>query len=241
MDETSRSCAQRRGRRYSRALPSAPPCLASTCSAMRCATRSTRGPRASSCRAEQRPRRSQPIRSPRFKTMPYDVDAVRRREFPWAAQGECIYLNHASTGPLPQRAVKAIHEFNELRAHPYRLPDELQFATLARGRELVARLIHADPEEIALAVNTSYGINLAAFALPLQAGDVVLTPDREFPANVYPWMQLARRRGIAYRRVPCCDGLLDEQALRRELEDPAVRAVAVSWVGFSSGYVADLE
>jgi cysteine desulfurase / selenocysteine lyase len=173
--------------------------------------------------------------------MPYDVDAVRQREFPWAVQGECIYLNHASTGPLPLRAVEAVHQFNELRAHPYRLPDELQFSTLARGRELVARLINADTDEIALAVNTSYGINLAAFALPLQAGDVVLTPDREFPANVYPWMQLARRRGIAYRRVPCCDGLLDEQALRSELEDPAVRAVAVSWVGFASGYVADLE
>jgi len=69
----------------------------------------------------------------------------------------------------------------------------------------------------------------------------VLTPDREFPANVYPWMQLARTRGVVYRRVPTCDGAVDEDALRRELQDPAVRAVSVSWVAFASGYTVDLE
>lgn len=173
--------------------------------------------------------------------MTFDVDRVRESEFPWAARGEAIYLNNASTGPLPERALRAIREFDERRAAPYRLSDDLQFATLARGRELIAQLIGAEVGEIGLAVNTSYGINLAAFSLPLGAGDVVLTPDREFPANVYPWMELARRRGVVYRRIPTCDGAVDEEALRRELEDPAVRAVSVSWVGFASGYTVDLE
>jgi selenocysteine lyase/cysteine desulfurase len=172
--------------------------------------------------------------------MSYDVESLREREFPWAARGEAIYLNNASTGPLPARTVAALAAFNELRAQPHRLPDDLQFETLARSRELIARLIHAQPSEIALAVNTSYGINLAASSLPLGAGDVVLTPDLEFPANVYPWMQLARQRGVVYRRVSCCGGVLDETALRRELQDPAVKAVAVSWVGFSTGYAIDL-
>ena len=173
--------------------------------------------------------------------MTFDVEALREREFPWAARGEAVYLNNASTGPLPERALAAIREFDERRAAPYRLSDELQFATLARGRDLLARLIGAQSAEIGLAVNTSYGLNLAAFALPLGAGDVVLTPDREFPANVYPWMQLAKQRGVIYRRVPLCDGVVDEQALRRELEDPAVKAVSVSWVGFATGYTVDLE
>ena len=173
--------------------------------------------------------------------MPFDVDRVRESEFPWAARGEAIYLNNASTGPLPERALRAIREFDDRRAAPYRLSDDLQFATLARGRELIARLIGAQVSEIALAVNTSYGINLAAFSLPLGPGDVILTPDGEFPANVYPWMQLARTRGVIYRRIPTCDGAVDEEALRRALEDPAVRAVSVSWVGFASGYTVDLE
>jgi selenocysteine lyase/cysteine desulfurase len=171
----------------------------------------------------------------------FDVDALREREFPWAARREAIYLNNASTGPLPERTLRALREFDALRAAPYRLTDEIQFTTLAHGRELIARLIGAETTEIGLAVNTSYGINVAAFCLPLGPGDIVLTPDREFPANVYPWMQLAEKRGVIYRRLPTCDGAVDEDALRRELEDPAVRAVSVSWVGFASGYTVDLE
>lgn len=173
--------------------------------------------------------------------MPYDVDNLRNTEFPWAARGEAIYLNNASTGPIPERALRVVREFNERRGAPHRLSDDLQFATLARSRDLLARLINADASEIGLAVNTTYGINLAAFSLPLGPGDVVLTPDREFPANVYPWMQVARTRGVVYRRIPTCDGAVDEDALRRELEDPAVRAVSVSWVAFASGYTVDLE
>jgi cysteine desulfurase/selenocysteine lyase len=170
-----------------------------------------------------------------------DVEALREREFPWAARGEAIYLNNASTGPLPQRALDAQASFNAARAEPFRMTEEMQFGTLARSRDLAARLIGAASETIALAVNTSFGINLAAFALPLRPGDVILAPDLEFPANVYPWMALAERRGVIHRRVPVRDGLLDEEAILHELEDSAVKAVALSWVGFATGYRVDLE
>ena len=173
--------------------------------------------------------------------MTYDVDALREREFPWAAAGESIFLNHASTGPLPQRAVDATAAFNHLRAAPHRLTDEYQFATLARSRELIASLIGADVSEIALAINTTYGINLAAFSLPLRTGDVVLAPDLQFPANIYPWMHLAATRGVKFHRVPCPDGCFDVETLLRELElRPRVRALTVSWVGFSHGARVDL-
>ena len=173
--------------------------------------------------------------------MSYDVEALRRDEFPWAVAGECIYLNNASTGPMPERTVRATTEWARLRANPERVPGDLQFGTLARGRELIARLVGADTAEIALATNTTFGINLAAFALPLATGDVVLTPDLEFPANVYPWMQLAERRGIEYRRLQCDDGVLDRDRLAKELEDERVRAVSVSWVQYASGARVDLE
>ncbi|MGE5730791.1 MAG: aminotransferase class V-fold PLP-dependent enzyme, partial [Gemmatimonas sp.] len=170
----------------------------------------------------------------------YDVDALRREEFPWAVAGETIYLNNASTGPLPQRTVAALDEWNRLRANPQRAPQELQFGTLARSRALIASMIGADAAEIALAANTSFGLNLAAFSLPLKHGDVVLSPDLEFPANVYPWMQLAARRGIEYRRLSCDEGVLDPDRLARELEDERVRAVTVSWVQAVSGARVDL-
>jgi selenocysteine lyase/cysteine desulfurase len=173
--------------------------------------------------------------------MTFDVEQLRRTEFPWTQTGECIYLNAASTGPLPGRSVRAQQEFTRLRATPYLISQERQFAVLDDARTLVARLIHADAEEIALATNTSTGLNLAAWTLPLGPGDVAIIPDREFPANVYPWMAAAAARGFTLQRVPCRDGLLDEDALLAALDLPGVRVLSVSWVGFATGFVADLE
>ena len=105
-----------------------------------------------------------------------------RTEFPWTS--EAVYLNAASIGPLPLRTRRAVEEFAALRSAPHRMQERHFFPLLSEARRLAARLINSDPDEIALAPNTSYGINLAARSLPLEAGDVVLVSDREFPANV---------------------------------------------------------
>jgi cysteine desulfurase / selenocysteine lyase len=169
-----------------------------------------------------------------------DIEGLRAREFPWAARGDAIFLNHASTGPLPERARLAANDFNMRRAKPWEIPAELQFGTLARGRELCARLVGASTSEIAMMVNTTYGLNVAARALPFSPGDVVLTSDREFPSNIYPWMALQRSRGVELRVLPCAGRLPDEERLLRELEDPRVKGVVHSWVSFESGYRIDL-
>lgn len=172
--------------------------------------------------------------------MALDVERLRREEFPWADAGEAVYLDVASTGPLPERTVRAQDEFTRKRAAPHRLSHEEQFSVLTRSRALVAELIGADVAEIALAANTGAGLNLAAWGLPLGEGDVVLVPDLEFPANVYPWMAAAEARGFTVHRVRARGGLLDEAALLGALEHPGVRALSLSWVGFATGYTADL-
>ena len=167
-----------------------------------------------------------------------DTAALRRDEFPWA--DETMYLNHASIGPLPERTRLALDAFNRRRAMPFQLPDRDLFATLTESRRLVAGLIGATPEEIALTVNTSFGLGVVARALPLRAGDVVLVSDREFPANVYPWLRL-RETGVEVELVPtAASGWPDEARLLERLEDPRVRALAVSLVQFSNGYQVDL-
>ena len=173
--------------------------------------------------------------------MVIDVEQLRRSEFPWADTGESIYLNAASTGPLPERCVRAQDAFTRKRAAPHRLSLEEQFGVLSACRERLAALVGAEVGEIALAANTGAGINLAAWALPLGPGDVAVIPDLEFPTNVYPWMAASAVRGFTLERIPARNGLLDETALLRALERPGVRVLAVSWVGFATGVVADLD
>lgn len=173
--------------------------------------------------------------------MTFDVHAFRAREFPWAEAGEAIYLDHASTGPLPQRTRDEIAAFGLKRAEPFRLSNDDYFPTFERARNAAARLLNVSPRTIALMSNTSHGVNLAARALPYGPGDVVLSVHGEFPANVYPWIIAARRRGAEHRLLPLVNGRPDEAALMHAIEtDPRVKVVALSWVSFWSGYRFDL-
>jgi selenocysteine lyase/cysteine desulfurase len=172
-------------------------------------------------------------------TAPFDVHQLRACEFPWAQRGEATYLDHAYMGSLPVRAVVAMGDVISRRAAPFRVEPDLHLATLARSRALAAQLINAAPGEIACTANTTYGLNIAARALRLRPGDVVLAHDREFPANVYPWMAL-ERQGVRLELIPTRDGLPDEEAMLRALDRPNVRVVTTSWVFFSSGYRVDI-
>jgi selenocysteine lyase/cysteine desulfurase len=167
-----------------------------------------------------------------------DIDLLRSTEFPWTS--DTIYLNNASIGPLPERTRLVLEEFNRGRAAPHLLRDQELFAMLAETRRKIARLIGAATDEIALSVNTGFGIGMAARALPLEPGDVVLVSDKEFPANVYPWLRL-KDRGVTMELVPTtADGWPDEARLLERLRDSRVRVLAVSLVQFSSGYLVDL-
>ena len=123
--------------------------------------------------------------------MAFDPTELRKSDFPWTS--DTVYLDSASIGPVPARARAELDAFNALRSTPHLIPKDVQFGALTRARAFAARLLNVSHGEIALATNTSFGLNIAARALPLEPGDIVLVSDREFPANVYPWMQLADR------------------------------------------------
>lgn len=170
--------------------------------------------------------------------MAFDPGELRRSDFPWTS--ETSYLDSASIGPLPARSRAELDAFNALRSIPHRIPKDVQFGALTRARALAARLLNVNSHEIALATNTSFGINIAARALPLEAGDIVLVSDREFPANVYPWMNLTGG-GVQVELVPVtAEGWPDEARLLQRLTDPRVKVLAVSLVQFSNGYLVDL-
>jgi len=175
----------------------------------------------------------------RMRALRESFRALRAAEFPWTA--DTIYLNNASIGPIPERTRRALDEFTAKRTAPHLLPDRELFAGLAAARLGIAQLINADASEIALATNTGFGLHLAARALPLKAGDTVLLSDKEFPANVYPWL-LLRDQGITVEMAHCRpEGWPDEDYLLTRLRDPRVRVLAMSFVQFSNGYRADLK
>ena len=171
-------------------------------------------------------------------TARHDVAALRAREYAWMANDPSIFLNAASVGPMPSSAVDVANTWSRMRAQPHLLPFHWMLDAASTARSQFAALVGADADEIALMPNTTYGLNLAARALPLRPG-TILTFDGEFPSCVYPFQALGSR-GINLELIPRAHGLPDEDALVAAIERPDVVAVVVSWVQFATGYVADL-
>jgi cysteine desulfurase/selenocysteine lyase len=66
-----------------------------------------------------------------------------------------------------------------------------------------------------------------------------VTLANEFPSNLYPWMNL-ESRGVETRRVAVDDGRVDLDRLAAAC-DERTRIVAVSWVGYASGWRNDVD
>lgn len=150
------------------------------------------------------------------------------------------YLNHAAASPLNRRTADAVRQWIagwETDGTQAAVGEDV----LADYRVRTARLIGARPDEIAFTRNTSEGLLLAALGLPWQPGDVLVTAETEFTANVYPWQTLLDK-GVEIRRVPARDGRIHVDDVAAVM-DERTRLLALSFVEFFTGFrnrLADL-
>jgi selenocysteine lyase/cysteine desulfurase len=160
-----------------------------------------------------------------------------RQQFPVVE--ELAYLDHAAVAPLPLRARERMEQYlDELVRRGASSYPGGPFATLAQARAAGARLLGTRPEHVFIVRSTTQGLGIAATGIPVRPGDNIVLVDREFPANIRPWLPL-RRRGVEVRFVPQRQGrvLLDDLA---ERVDDRTRAVSVSFVQFLSGFRIDV-
>lgn len=159
-----------------------------------------------------------------------------RREMPVAARW--AYFDHAAVAPWPQRSAAVMADWARDLAEQGDVGWLAWSHRAEATRRRAAEVLGADAAEIALLPNTTAGIGLVAEGYPWQPGDNVVTLANEFPSNQYPWMNLAAR-GVATRRVPVEEnGRVDLNRLEAAC-DARTRIVALSWVGFASGWRID--
>ena len=149
------------------------------------------------------------------------------------------YFDHAAVAPLPTPTREAIKIWLDEATELGDTAWSRWAGRIEQVRATAARMINADPAEIALVPNTTSGIGLVAEGYPWQAGDNVITLANEFPSNQYPWMNLAAR-GVETRRVTVERGVVDLDRIDA-LCDQRTRIVAVSWVGYATGWRIDVR
>ena len=159
-----------------------------------------------------------------------------RHLFPLAER--YIHMNHAGVSPMSQRVRAAVEQVVEASMNrPYR--DHWAQDEADRARGLVALLINASADSIALTRSTAHGVSLLAQGLDWQAGDNVVGAAGEYPANVYPWMAL-QARGVELRQAKPIEGRITPDSVF-SLVDATTRVVALSHVQFWNGFRLDIE
>jgi selenocysteine lyase/cysteine desulfurase len=115
---------------------------------------------------------------------------------------DVAFLNCAYISPLPKASVIAGDLGLRRKTRPWTIASADFFTQSEAVRQLFARLINADADDVAFAPSLSYGVAQAAHNIPLRKTQSIVTLSEQFPSNVYPWMDLAERTGAAFVSVP---------------------------------------
>ncbi|MBE3590571.1 MAG: aminotransferase class V-fold PLP-dependent enzyme [Firmicutes bacterium] len=153
-----------------------------------------------------------------------------------------VHLASCSQGAVPVDAIEALDAYRatlrEDGADWDRWMEQVDAARCA-----FARLIGAQPEEVAAVPSASAGAAAVASALfpaPEAAGrNVIVTSDLEFPSIAHVWLA-QRNRGAAVRFVRSENGVIDA-ARWLEAIQPDTRLVSAHTVAYTNGARNDLD
>ena len=164
-------------------------------------------------------------------------ESLRLSEFPVAR--EQTFMAHAGVTVLPRCVARAMQEYTEQSCVRHQEFTEA-FRLVNDTRRLAAEFIGAKVDEISLLGPTSLGLSLIANGIPWVAGDEVICYHDDYPANVYPWLEL-RRRGVIVRFLqPAQPGEITPELVERALT-PKTRLVALASCHFLTGYRIDVD
>ena len=161
----------------------------------------------------------------------------RLARFPIAR--EKIFFSHAAVTALPHCAAQAMadYAYSSCKDHQ-EFPEFME--TMNETRRLSADLIGADFSEIALLGPTSLGLSLFAKGISWNRDDEVICYMDDYPANVYPWMEL-ERVGVKIKYLkPDQPGEITPELIESSISEKT-RLVALASCNYLTGYRIDID
>ena len=186
-----------------------------------------------------------------------------RADFPLLQQQvngrDLVYLDWGATSQKPECVIDAEQDFYlTTNAAVHRGAHTLAHAATTvyeDARDVVARFVGADADEIVWTSNATAAINLVAYGISnatagrggeaaarfaLAPGDEIVVTELEHHANLVPWQELAARTGAVLRHLSATDeGRLDLSDLD-EVVGERTRVVAVTHASNVTGAVTNL-
>jgi len=168
-----------------------------------------------------------------------EADLIKARKyFPHLKKG-IIYFNHAATGPISTR-LKDELDFHLKEGSEGNIISYDSFkGKVDDSKELLGEMINCSADRIAFTDNTSNGLNILAQGVRWKKGDGILLNDVEFPANVYPFLNL-QEQGVEIDIVKSREGIVTAEDVIEAVK-PGTKLISISYVQFLSGYRVDLK
>jgi selenocysteine lyase/cysteine desulfurase len=156
---------------------------------------------------------------------------------------EVCFLNAASWSPLPLAAQEAGRIGVARKGRPWLLEPGFMEEQFERARRAAARLINADPEDVALISSVGYGVATAAKVLTVPAGARVLVLADDHSSPVLEWMTRAEDQRFTVEAVQRPGNGDWTAALEEAIARPGAPPIAIasiSSVHWSDGGMIDL-
>jgi selenocysteine lyase/cysteine desulfurase len=157
---------------------------------------------------------------------------------------EVCYFNAASWGPQPRASIEAGAAAVARKGRPWALPAEFATAQFERARRAAARLINADPEDVALIPSVSYGVATAGKLFVPPRATRVLTLENDHVSPVLEWRTRATYANFLLEGVRQPRDGDWTAALLAAIDRPGAPPVglaSISSVHWSDGCAIDLE
>ena len=167
-----------------------------------------------------------------------DIEAIRA-DFPILDRvlpngKNLVYFDNAATSQKPQCVIDAMSNFYEnynSNAHRsnHTLADEASSA-LENARNQISNFFGAKPENMIYTSGATEAINLVSYGWAknnLDNGDVIVITEMEHHADIVPWQELSKEKGVEVRYVPINNEtfMLDMEAFEIALEGAALVCV----------------
>jgi selenocysteine lyase/cysteine desulfurase len=159
-----------------------------------------------------------------------------RSQFPVVR--DYIYFNHAAIAPISRFLKERVSACMEKYCTQGIVCNSEFLEIVEETRRQAAKVINSHASDIAFVKNTTQGLLLAANGIDWKQGDNVVIPDKEFPANVFPWLALTSK-GVEVRSVPLKNGRFTVDDIARCV-DGRTRVISVSAVSFLDGFRCNL-
>ena len=174
--------------------------------------------------------------------MNIDFEKIRKEE--WPVLETMTFLDAACVSFAPQRTVKAVKAFADMTAVQEEANSSAHHIAMDSLRhkayDEAAKLLNADPEEIALVESTSHGLNIAAQGIELQDGDNIITTNLEFIQVALPWCVMRKDKNIDIRVCKTEDNRFTAKDCAA-LVDDKTKLIVMSTLEWCNGWQTDLK